>query len=77
MKKIKLTEATLRRIVERVVLEQKEEELQKQLQGLFKKKQDDPNCEDCDSNIAKLIKQLDMTNALTPDGKKGLTEHLK
>ena len=77
MKKIKLTEATLRRIVERVVLEQEEENLQKQLQGLFKKKQDDPNCEDCDSNIAKLVKQLGMTDALTDDGKANLNEHLK
>ena len=38
MKKIKLTEETLKRIVERVVMEQEKENANKQLMILFQKK---------------------------------------
>ena len=51
-KKIKLTEATLQRIVERVVLEQEKDKANEQLRLLFKRKGDG---EDVDKEIADLF----------------------
>ena len=69
-KKIKLTEATLQRIVERVVLEQETENANKQLMTLFQKKKKG-------ENVDKEIKDLllnnphlkDLQAAITPKGK--------
>ena len=52
MKKIKLTEITLKRIVERVVMEQEKENANKQLMLLFKRKKDG---EDVDKEIKELL----------------------
>tara|TARA_Y100001938_G_scaffold140446_1_gene208637 strand:- start:1887 stop:2108 length:222 start_codon:yes stop_codon:yes gene_type:complete len=58
MKSIKLKESTLRRIVERVVLENKLDAKRTELQGEFEKLAKDPNCEECLTNIARLSKEL-------------------
>jgi len=52
MKKIKLTEATLTRIIERVVLEQEKDKAMEQLSLLFKRKKDG---EDVDKEIKDLL----------------------
>ena len=70
MKKIKLTEETLKRIVERVVMEAETENANEQLWALFKRKGEG---EDVDKEIAELflnnphLKALQ--GALTPKGK--------
>ena len=69
-KKIKLTEATLTRIVERVMMEEAKDDANEQLRALFKRKGDG---EDVDKEIADLflnnphLKALQ--GALTPKGK--------
>ena len=55
MKKIKLTEATLKRIVERVVLEQEKENANKELAILFQRKKKG-------ENVDKEIKELLLNN---------------
>ena len=52
MKKIKLTENTLKRIVERVVMEQAKDDANKQLMALFQKKK---KGEDVDAEIKELL----------------------
>jgi|TARA_R110000823_G_scaffold194935_1_gene326290 hypothetical protein len=68
-KKIKLTEATLTRIVERVVLEQEKEDANKQLMMLFQKKR---KGEDVDKEIKDLLLNnpnlKDLQAAITPKG---------
>jgi thioredoxin reductase len=58
MKKIKLTESTLKRIVERVVMEQKKEEENKELITLFTELKKDPNNQPLKDKIAELTKKL-------------------
>ena len=69
MKKIKLTEETLQRIVERVVLEQEKDNANEQLRALFKRKGDG---EDVDKEIADLFLNnphlKDLQTALTQKG---------
>ena len=68
-KKIKLTEATLTRIVERVVLEQEKEDANKQLMMLFQQKS---KGEDVDKEIKDLLLNnpnlKDLQAAITPKG---------
>jgi len=68
-KKIKLTEETLKRIVERVVLEQEKEDANKQLMILFQKKR---KGEDVDKEIKDLLLNnpnlKDLQAAITPKG---------
>jgi len=52
MKKIKLTEATLKRIVERVVMEQEKEDANKELALLFQRKN---KGEDVNKEIKELL----------------------
>ena len=75
MKKIKLKESTLKRVVERVVLEQQREELQKQLQDAFAELAKDPDNEDLKTKIAELSKKLGLK--LTKTGQEELKEYLK
>jgi hypothetical protein len=58
MKKIKLTEETLKRIVERVVLEQQKETDNKKLMDLISKLKKDPDNEELKTSIAELTKKL-------------------
>lgn len=70
MKKIKLTEETLKRIVERVVMEQEKDNANKELMLLFKRKKDG---EDVDKEIKELLLNNPhlkaLQGALTPKGK--------
>ena len=74
-KKIKLTEATLTRIVERVVLEQEKEDANKQLMMLFQKKR---KGEDVDKEIKDLLLNnphlKDLQAAITPKGKEEINK---
>jgi len=69
MKKIKLTEETLKRIVKRVVMEQAKDDANKQLMSLFQKKK---KGEDVDAQIKELLLNnphlKDLQSALTPKG---------
>jgi len=58
MKKIKLTEATLTRIVERVIKEQEKEVENKELMGLIGQLKKDPENEELKTKIAELTKNL-------------------
>lgn len=73
MKKIKLTEVTLKRIVERVVMEQEKDNANKQLMLLFKRKKDG---EDVDKEIKELLLNNPhlkaLQGAITPKGKEEL-----
>ena len=70
MKKIKLTEATLKRIIERVVKEQEKDDANEQLRELFKRK---GAGEDVDKEIEELLRNNPhlkaLQGALTPKGK--------
>ena len=67
MKKIKLTEETLKRIVERVVMEQAKDDANKQLMALFQKKK---KGEDVDAEIKELL----LNNPHSKDLQAGLTQ---
>lgn len=70
MKKIKLTEETLKRIVERVVMEQEKDDANKQLMVLFQQKN---KGEDVDAQIKELLLNnphlKGLQGALTSKGK--------
>ena len=66
MKKIKLTEKTLNRIVERVIKEQDKENKMKELIGLQKQLAQNPNDKELLDKIAKLTTELGLP--LTKDG---------
>ena len=70
MKKIKLTEETLKRIVERVVMEQEKDDANKQLMVLFQQKN---KGEDVDAQIKELLLNnphlKELQGALTSKGK--------
>lgn len=70
MKKIKLTEATLKRIVERVITEQEKETENKELMTLFAELKKDPDNKEIKDKIAELTKKLGLP--VTPKGKKEL-----
>ena len=74
-KKIKLTEATLVRIVERVVVEQQTEKANTDLQALFGKLANDPDNPELIAKIAELTKKLGLP--LTNKGKTELGEYFK
>ena len=74
-KKIKLTEATLVRIVERVVVEQQTEKDKTDLQALFGELAKDPDNPELIAKIAELTKKLDLP--LTNKGKTELGEYFK
>ena len=69
MKKIKLTEATLTRIVERVILEQEKDKAMEQLMLLFK----EPKTPETEKKIADLLLKNPhlkaLQGAMTPKGK--------
>tara|TARA_R110000824_G_scaffold225381_1_gene412988 strand:+ start:708 stop:935 length:228 start_codon:yes stop_codon:yes gene_type:complete len=69
MKKIKLTEATLARIVERVILEQKKDDAMEQLMLLFK----EPKTPETEKKIKDLLLKnphlKSLQGAITPKGK--------
>ena len=67
MKKIKLTENTLKRIVERVVMEQAKDDANKQFMALFQKKK---KGEDVDAEIKELL----LNNPHLKDLQAGLTQ---
>lgn len=75
MKKIKLKESTLKRIVERVVLEQQKDKERKQLQDAFAELAKDPDNEDLKTTIAELSKKLGLK--FTKKGQEELKEYLK
>ena len=58
MKKIKLTEATLVRIVDRVIKEQEKELENKNLMELINQLKKDPNNEELKNKIGELTKKL-------------------
>jgi|TARA_R110002012_G_scaffold282803_1_gene472612 hypothetical protein len=58
MKKIKLTEATLVRIVDRVIKEQEKEVENKNLMELINQLKKDPNNEELKKKIGELTKKL-------------------
>jgi hypothetical protein len=58
MKKIKLTERTLNRIVERVIKEQEKEVENKNLMELINQLKKDPNNEELKNKIGELTKKL-------------------
>jgi len=70
MKKIKLTEATLTRIVERVIMEQEKEAENKELMGLFVELKNDPDNPDLIAKVAELTKSLGLP--ITPEGEEKL-----
>ena len=74
-KKIKLTEATLVRIVERVVVEQQTEKDKTDLQAFFAELAKDPDNPELIAKIAELTKKLDLP--LTNKGKTELGEYFK
>jgi hypothetical protein len=69
MKKIKLTEATLTRIVERVILEQEKDKAMEQLMLLFK----EPKTPETEKKIKELLLKNPhlkaLQGAITPKGK--------
>ena len=70
MKKIKLTEETLIRIVDRVIKEQEKEGENKELMELINQLKKDPNNEELKKKIGELTKKLGLP--VTPKGKKNL-----
>jgi len=70
MKKIKLTEETLVRIVDRVIKEQEKEGENKELMELINQLKKDPNNEELKNKIGELTKKLRLP--VTPKGKKNL-----
>ena len=70
MKKIKLTEETLIRIVDRVIKEQEKEGENKELMELINQLKKDPNNEELKNKIGELTKKLGLP--VTPKGKKNL-----
>jgi|TARA_R110001606_G_scaffold189880_1_gene337781 predicted metal-dependent hydrolase len=70
MKKIKLTEATLTRIVERVIKEQEKEVENKKLQDTLEQLKKDPDNQELKDLVAELIKKLGLP--VTPKGKQEL-----
>ena len=75
MKKVKLTEDTLKRIVKRVILEQEKEDANKQLMSLLQRKQ---KGEDVDKDIKDLLLKNPhlkaLQGALTNKGKQELNK---
>lgn len=76
-KKIKLTEATLTRIVERVINEQKKDEAMQQLMLLFK----EPKTTETEKKIADLLLNNPhlkaLQGAMTSKGKKEIPSEMK
>jgi len=70
MKKIKLTEETLIRIVDRVIKEQEKEGENKELMELINQLKKDPNNEELKKKIGELTKKLGLP--VTPKGKENL-----
>tara|TARA_R110000851_G_scaffold65213_1_gene148048 strand:- start:113 stop:331 length:219 start_codon:yes stop_codon:yes gene_type:complete len=70
MKKIKLTEETLVRIVDRVIKEQEKEGENKELMELINQLKKDPNNEELKNKIGELTKKLGLP--VTPKGKENL-----
>ena len=70
MKKIKLTEETLVRIVDRVIKEQEKEGENKELMELINQLKKDPNNEVLKNKIGELTKKLGLP--VTPKGKENL-----
>ena len=70
MKKIKLTEATLTRIVERVIMEEAKEAENKELMSLFAELKKDPDNQELKDKIGELTKKLGIPT--TPKGKEEL-----
>jgi len=70
MKKIKLTEETLIRIVDRVIKEQEKEGENKELMELINQLKKDPNNEELKNKIGELTKKLGLP--VTPKGKENL-----
>jgi ABC-type Na+ transport system ATPase subunit NatA len=73
MKKIKLTEETLTRIVERVMLEQQKETENKELMNLFSELKKDPDNQEIKDKISELTKKLGLSQTLTRKGAQELT----
>jgi riboflavin synthase len=75
MKKVKLTESTLKRIVERVIFEQEKDDANKELMSLLQKKQ---KGEDVDKEIKDLLLKNPhlkaLQGALTNKGKQELSK---
>ena len=80
MKKIKLTESTLQRIIERVIKEQKTEDANKELLGLFQQlvKADENEKKEINAKIKDLFLNnphlKGLQGALTPEGKQALNK---
>ena len=70
MKKIKLTEETLVRIVDRVIKEQEKESKNKELMILFGELKKDPDNQELKDKIAELTKSLGLP--VTPKAKQDL-----
>jgi hypothetical protein len=70
MKKFKLTEETLVRIVDRVIKEQEKEGENKELMELINQLKKDPNNEELKNKIGELTKKLGLP--VTPKGKENL-----
>ena len=70
MKKVKLTEATLIRIVDRVIKEQEKELENKNLMELINQLKKDPNNQELKKKIGELTKKLGLP--VTPKAKKEL-----
>jgi|TARA_R110001599_G_scaffold4457_2_gene23099 hypothetical protein len=67
-RKIKLTEATLRRIVERVTKEQLKEDANKELIKLFVELKKDPENQELKDKIKELTKTVGLSKSLTKKG---------
>ena len=67
-RKIKLTEATLRRIVERVTKEQLKEDANKELIKLFAELKKDPENQELKDKIKELTKTVGLDKSLTTKG---------
>tara|TARA_Y100000034_G_C6871743_1_gene398099 strand:- start:947 stop:1195 length:249 start_codon:yes stop_codon:yes gene_type:complete len=67
-KKIKLTEATLTRIVERVTKEQLKEDANKELVRLFAELKKDPDNPELNDKIKELTKTVGLDKSLTTKG---------
>jgi len=70
MKKIKLTEATLTRIVGRVIKEQEKEAENKELMSVFDELKKDPDNQELKDKASELTEKLGLP--VTPEGKKQL-----
>ena len=70
MKKIKLTESTLTRIVERVITEEAKEAENKELMSLFAELKKDPDNQELKDEVAELTKKLGLP--VTTKGKQEL-----